>query len=245
MTENELNLINDNIETKFIKIVLNFYNNVIESNNNNIEFNNLNTLIIEDKKFKFINKLIHQALAVYNPKENKIELYSRLSDEILYHELFHALTSGFNQVAFNEGVTELLCEKYLDKKIKTDYYPELLYARVLSEIVGIDKLEKAYLSSDIDLIYDELLKYYKEDDIDKLLQLIEENFYKHANDKFVDAEEMFRINEEILTMFKVVYYNKFKTLNNFEKFEIEYYNIVKKLYFEIKLRVVNQDTFIM
>lgn len=111
-------------------------------------------------------------------KENKS--YKKIRKGIIFHELLHASTtiyldnnnyfSGFLQGSpyykqigngINEGYTEFLLEKFFPDNILMDsiYNYEKSIAKLVSEIVGFDKMSKFYFNADLYGLVSELAKY--------------------------------------------------------------------------------------
>ena len=105
---------------------------------------------------------------IFNGYEGIIEDFlsqendKKLNYPVLRHELIHALFSVNNITlpnSFEEGMTELLTNEYYDDNpyIEIESYPfEILYVKMLCEIVGEDNVLKAYTTGDMSILYNEL-----------------------------------------------------------------------------------------
>lgn len=76
----------------------------------------------------------------------------------LCHELIH-VTGNLDCAFLNEGMTSLLNSEYVNDFQATDgYYDQLLITKCLCEIIGPDKMLEAYLTDNMNIIKEELLK---------------------------------------------------------------------------------------
>ena len=153
------------------KVLINFYNNI----------NNLNVIKISDDNQGTLGSGVE---GIYSPRKNTIKICEG-STETIYHELFHMASAyldgdicyaGFKQsklgfkangVGINEGYTQLLTERYFGDKIEIfgAYEYEVSIVSQLEKIVGREKMEQLYLSSDLKGLILELKKYTSEEEI--------------------------------------------------------------------------------
>ena len=158
-----------------------WFNDVVESNFNENELNNYyknirkakicNTYLLERSSLKKRN-----IAGQYSSLKNKIQLVDPYS---IFHELFHLASTnstkfiGFRQEAvgqaINEGYTELMCKKYFPGYSDGAYYAQTEIANYLDKIVGREKMEELYLTSDLRGLINELKKYAPLKDIEKFI----------------------------------------------------------------------------
>lgn len=167
----------------------------------------------------------------------------------LFHELFHLATyrridenlefNGFEQVekkddgntyflgtAINEGYTELMAERYFKPKKEKDvaYQTQVDVVKKIELIVGKEKMETLYMTSNPKGLFEELSKYLTEQDVHRLLFL---NDYvliqKPKKDGEVTEETIKKYMELIDKLLINAFINKTTDrLNNHEINEEEY-----------------------
>ena len=178
------------------EVLVNFYNNI-----NEISVN------------KGLASLLHGAGAYYHYESNKIDI---LDFSAIYHELFHLASSyydkenniaycGFCQITpdpyfssnskeigrgLEEGYTELLTHRYFGEKHKMSwsYLFEVGVARRIEEIVGLEKMERLHLTSNLKGLLEELKKYSSEEEISDFLtslDLLSNNDFMLLNEEDV------------------------------------------------------------
>lgn len=118
----------------------------------------------------------------------------------IYHELFHMastnrMITGKLQTGFsicnngiyvgkglNEGYTDFLANRYFaNVGFQIGYPLEFLYASRLEKIVGKEKMEELYMSSDPQGLISELEKYETKDNIVDFIQLLDNISYTNDN----------------------------------------------------------------
>lgn len=103
------------------------------------------------------------------------------------HELFHLATLNENNCGFkmdikakglNEGYTQLLAERYFDENVGEVYLVEVIFVKLIEQIIGKDKMEKYYFDLDLVSLINNLCSYETEEnttnfinDLDKFLSL--------------------------------------------------------------------------
>ena len=102
----------------------------------------------------------------------KIEDYESLKKEkysnfaVLRHELIHSIFSNENYAlpkVFNEAMTELLTNEYYSENPYDEwmtYSFEILYVKMLCEILNPDIVLEAYTTGNMDIIYEAMAKNY-------------------------------------------------------------------------------------
>lgn len=134
-------------------------------------FKNLKTLQVI-----VVPKLDGDTIGEYNIKENVIYIDSRYIDrieDIIYHELFHMLSStrkkdrcysGLNNeglfVSFNEGYTEVLTKRYFGDRSKMKAYTlERDFAELIEIVAGQAEMENLYSKIDYRGLLERLSMY--------------------------------------------------------------------------------------
>lgn len=201
MTEKSLENLSKNQYFENIKA----FNNVVESNFNNEALNNYYQNI---RKLKIVSsKLLEKRrmesnhiAGEYSSYDNKIQL---VNPEAIYHELFHMASTnnakfiGFRQNgigrALNEGYTELMNQRYFPNDSYTSYITQVEIASQLERIVGKEKMEKLYLTSNLKGLIIELQKYASKEEIGRFIAnsdyvlLLEKSMgYRNVGDKIVN-----------------------------------------------------------
>lgn len=128
--------------------------------------------------------------------------------QILGHELFHAISSNSskNTVGFyqkdtnvgyllNEGITQLLTEEYYAESPFTIYKDEVVFAKMLLEIVSAKKVLNAYLEGDIEILIN---------DLEKSTAVNREEFldFVSAIDNYKDSEDGI---DKVISSYKILY----------------------------------------
>ena len=140
-----------------------------------------------------------------------IDLRRDKNKSSIYHELFHmastrvgdrVIDSGFHHYmgekisvgeGLNEGYTDLLTKRYFNETgYETYYNKELIYASLLEQIVGKEKMESLYLKGDLRGLMSELEKY---DTLDNIKHFINEIDYIRKSDGIVvDRQRIYNMN---------------------------------------------------
>ena len=212
---NQIKEFSDVLENNFSKEYLqNYYLNMKE-----IKINN-RTLI------DFITRSMKHTEGMYDPYKNQIVLKN---DSSIYHELFHLASTnpegyvGFHQKgmgrALNEGYTEFLTKRYFPEKESLAYSSQVTIAEQVERLIGKDKMEKLYLTSDFKGLINELSEYASKEVIQEFITLTDhilDVFLKHLDtslekpDEFQKMwqdmkkanQEEKRVEEILLTMFE-------------------------------------------
>lgn len=157
----EIKAFNDVLETNFNSDELaNYYNNINQVDIYRVS--KLDRLLLKRKKIE----------GQYTSTKNTIQL---VNNDSIYHELFHmASTNDYNFMGFlqrgvgislNEGYTEFMRQKYFPRSSSNTYHIHVYIAKQLDRIVGKEKMEKLYLTSDLKGLVKELSQYASTDDI--------------------------------------------------------------------------------
>lgn len=137
-----------------------------------------------NKKFKKIHNYIEKHFTImggrYSVRTNKIYIYDDSFKIVIFHELMHMASSvNKNGITYsglmqsrpnsvyigsgiNEGVTEVLTEKYFGDYMQEDgnAYPyETMITRNLGQIIGSDFIENSYFKNDLSSVINEISKY--------------------------------------------------------------------------------------
>ena len=143
----------------FCNVILkNFDNKYLEN-----FYNNINSLTVIEEALDNNHK------NCYVTRDNTIYLESPDEKELIFHELFHMASSiykddtiycGFAQwknddiiaKGLNEGYTQLLTERYFgsEKYNEEVYYEEMLFSKFTEDIVGKDKMNELFLTSNLE-----------------------------------------------------------------------------------------------
>ena len=174
--------------------LINSYINIIKDNNtaeeNELLERNLKTLKVT--KLPILQRCFKRNYtSKYLVYKNKIILNEKVMDS-LGHELLHVAStnatckiiySGFmkfdsigNEIGrgLNEGFTELLTNKYFNKKDISSYQLfETNIASYLSEIIGFNKMKKFYFNASLESLIIELKKYDNLENIIKFIKNID------------------------------------------------------------------------
>lgn len=176
----------DEILKRYGEKVLHFKNVLkgeLKPKNLTLFYNNIETLEINlnvDKKN--VNKLV---VANYKIDTNSINIYED-DKHNLYHELLHmssrldASFNGFYQSnnnigkGINEGYTEILCDRYFGKSEESkSYVIEKHIASNLEKIVGQEKMEDYYFTSDLYSLSKELELYLSKEEVTSFFQSLD------------------------------------------------------------------------
>ena len=171
----------ENFDDKFIKYINSFLN-TIQTKNPNIDLNlfykNLIDLSIKEKNnFNRFIVFKTNTKGEYKYKNNRIEVLRDDYPFTIFHELLHCASTkkdknffsiGFykkyNKLsiggALNEGYTTLLEERYFNNNFRKNDYDNLKYiAKTIELLIGKDKMEKFYFTSDLNGLIKEFEKY--------------------------------------------------------------------------------------
>lgn len=171
-----------------------FKENFTEEQNNRMLYN-LSFLKIVEKKVKS-NFQSEISVGSYDSLNNTITLNSYENvgidydlEEVLVHELLHMASTNYSTIGertgfdlfdiigtkLNEGYTEYLTKKYFTRGYKyteaNDNY--LFIAKGIENIIGREKMEEYYFTSDLNSVIRELSKYVSKEDAIKLIYLID------------------------------------------------------------------------
>ena len=170
-------------------------------------YNNIKTLAIEITDFdetirKRKYESSHKTLAYYKIATNTIYILDTSNTGILYHELFHVSTArrvgttsfnGFCQTnlltsecigeGINEGYTQLMAERYFKDSSVGNYNVLVYLVELLELIIGKDKMEHYYMTSDLYSLVNELKKSNQ-----KIPEFLEEFDFSSYNYQFYNSE---------------------------------------------------------
>lgn len=238
----------DFIGNKHRFLIEDFYN-ILSSNlsyDNLVSFYvNIRELEIIDNNgfFGFIKSIITEGS--YDFRNNRISIYGngyKYSD-IINHELLHMATRrtldnkchiGFLQVqndcyvgnALNEGYTELMCKELFPGYIFSYAYNyEIIISKVIEEIIGKDKMNDLYFSSDLYSLVGSLSNYNDIYDIKKFLVQLDSVFLPFYRKEIVD--NLIGINNFIYETFFNYLVESNKCISSME---IEYYTFVNTMF---------------
>ena len=148
--------------------------------------NNIKNLKFKTKLSKIDKFFDKSMIGSYNPVKNIIQIDPSNTSRALSHELLHlaSTTKDFSRVytgfaqrrniayfgyGLNEGYTELLNNRYFLDKKSTIYYAEQLYAQGIEKLVGRQQMEYYYFIGELSYLYQDLKKYYSDEEIQKLI----------------------------------------------------------------------------
>ena len=148
--------------------------------------NNIKNLKFKTKLSKVDKFFDKSMIGSYNPVKNTIQIDPSNTSRALSHELLHlaSTTKDFSRVytgfaqrrniayfgyGLNEGYTELLNNRYFLDKKSTIYYAEQLYAQGIEKLVGRQQMEYYYFIGELSYLYQDLKKYYSDEEIQKLI----------------------------------------------------------------------------
>ena len=175
-----------------------------------------------------------------------------------YHELLHLLSTRIDDkhtvriglqindygISINEGYTELLTKRYFNNFSIKDYtaYPNFVwYMEMIEEIVGKDRLEDLYYSSNQEGLSKELTSLSNEEDIINLFNTMDELFFdeKHLYDI---QKKYLKLNKEVDLKTMNEYYesNKINRDYIFESILKMYKNKQLKL---LKNKIIDQEMY--
>lgn len=167
---------NKDIKNKFYIYLNDFTSTLINLKHCDFKnFNNniLNLNIIE--KYSKIKGFLNYG--TYFAEDNKIELYNKNFEKIIYHELLHMastkkinnklILTGFCIIDFksykkygvflNEGYTEYLNLKYFNNA--EVYKTQVGFIKQLEKIIGEELMQQMYFNADLKGLINELIKY--------------------------------------------------------------------------------------
>lgn len=199
---------NNNLVDTDKKIIYKFKNLLLENpylDTNNV-YNSLKTVkIVNGDKDIFSN-----VLGRYHPGNNLIEIFvekaaAKCYKETLQHEIAHCIfysdNSNYLPTFFKEGITELLINEYFSDKpyAETDSYCfEIIMVKQLCNMIGADKVLKAFSIGDITIISNELSKTMSEEKSNNFLldlELLFDFYEEHQYLSFDMQENLTRIIE--------------------------------------------------
>ena len=168
-----------------------------------------------------------------------------------YHELFHLLSTRIDDkhtvriglqindygMAVNEGYTELLTKRYFNNFSTKDYnaYPNFVwYMEMIEEIIGKDKLEDLYYSSNQEVLSEELSKLSSEDDVITLFNKMDE--------LFLDEEHLYDIQKKYLKLKKEIDLNAMNEYYESNKINRDYiFDSILKMYRNQQLNLLKEN----
>lgn len=148
--------------------------------NKNIKTLKIIYFTTEQKKLFYVGNS-----AEYDAKNNCIMLYANKDFDTIYHEMLHMASRASNDgsicgfmydiedktigCALNEGYTELLTQRHLNKYNDDIYLFEKNVLIALEKIVGKKELQRTYFNCDLRGLFNILLKYYNKEEIEKFM----------------------------------------------------------------------------
>lgn len=249
----------DFIDDKYRALIEDFYGRLRGnvSDDNLLSFYlNIGNLEIIDKYnlFTFLKSFITEGS--YDFRNNRISIYSskyKYSD-IINHELLHMSTRkildnkchvGFLQVqkdyyvgnALNEGYTEIMCKKlFPGYTFSYAYNYEIIISKIIEEIVGKDRMNGLYFSSDLYSLVGSLSNYNNVYDIKKFLVQMDSVFLPFYRKDMVD--NLIGINNFIYETF---FNYLVRSGIDISCMEMEYYTFVNTMFRIIDNIPYNRD----
>lgn len=190
---------------RYNRMIMEFEDKLISDGSNlSLDYfhDNLETLNVSYYNFWFYNRMSDSnVLGSYSLLENEIYIDKKGSLRILAHELLHVLgskidgpeyKSGFHYANakdrihlgkyFNEGYVEVLADRYFGMRSTPAYAKDKVFATLIEDVVGREKMEELYSHGDIEGLFDELLPYTTEDKLVNFFKDVEKN-HKLKSDK--------------------------------------------------------------
>lgn len=225
-------------DEEFRKDIIRFYNILIKNvkpDNLTSFYDNIHSLTINKNSSSKLSLKNFSCSGLYYPTINEITLAKPYNKTALFHELLHLSSSciregivyvGFNQTThgkdqgrgINEGYTEYLNEKFF--KITSDASKIYKYLMGISsqieKIIGEEKMQDYYFSSDLLSLYYDLCKYIDFPEVDLIIKNTDYLYsvLRKKKDSMMQQDLIvgaFRqINDSLLT----IYINKLKQENN-------------------------------
>lgn len=178
----------------------------------------------------------------YVSGHDQINIYEDDSDNrVLRHEIVHSIFENKNlPVSFKEGMTELLVNEYFSDQPFMEFknYPyEIIYVKMLCELVGSDTVLEAYTTDSMEPIYDEMAMIYgTRKDAKELLNDIDSFLVDAAyNDYNVDSKKFNKLFSELRM------YKEYSILNS-EIESVNFDEIDSLEYFEMYYKLINTMT---
>ncbi|MBR1386733.1 MAG: hypothetical protein IJ568_07880 [Bacilli bacterium] len=205
---------------------------------------NIKTLVINYSSLKFESFNAHAKIkGIYNSEHNIIKISKDYIDESIYHEFLHMASSYFTKdridhsglsqtritkndfinigSTLNEGYTEVLNKRYFQDELYTSVYPfESFISELIEEIIGKRKMEKMYLSADLNGFINELSKYDDKENVIDLIKSLDILYCDLPND--LKYENLYSIFNTIVNIAVNESYNNdreklLRILNNIPK----------------------------
>lgn len=222
-------------------------------------YNNISTLKYYNNPYdlrKFLNSAGYYD-AKWNRLVNITDYNSKQYGRVIFHELMHmASTTNNGMIGFMnkkgqgiglmEGYTEYLVLKYFGKKINYTfenphaYFVEVQIARIISLIIGEDKMLKYYFTNDMDNLKQNLCNIWgTKEEVDKLIANIDEYTLKK------DKEKLASISESLMKYAYTDLINNYGYNWGNSAYYFEYNNILQKLchnnnFGELELKVLSE-----
>lgn len=192
---------------------------------------NLKTLKVKIKYIAPEILLLKFAGGKYYIKKNKIKLINFFIKDVINHELFHLSTSyyneklelgfcGFQQIDYlkketigyglNEGYTELLTDRYFNKRVTRMTYSYKIcrfFASKLEQIVEKERMESLYMNADLGGLCQYLLNFDDGSNIVTFVVLLDKLLKKGSTFNTNKQEKYYKIVELYLVKW---YINKKK-----------------------------------
>lgn len=204
-------------------------------------------LYFDDKEKKAYKNKKSTGRGYYSFKKGEIRLLGEETINDIYHELIHLSTSfendntlfcGFEQTdkkegykigtGLNEGFTELLNTIYFNKESKA-YQPLRIFANALSEIIGLEKMEKYFYNADLLSLSKEMQRYgITEKEVYRFLANMDFCCYFYKKDKvsFIDNKQYQKSIDEVQELLIRMYMNRY--ILDAPTTSDDYYRIIKE-----------------
>ena len=202
-----------------------------KSENLDILNNNLKTLKVKIKYIAPEILLLKFAGGKYYIKKNKIKLIKYFVKDVKNHEFLHLSTSSYNKklklgfcglqqidylkketigYGLNEGYTELLTDRYFNKRvIRMTYSYEIckFFTSKLEQIIEKDRMESLYMNADLGGLCQYLLNFDDASNIVTFVALLDKLLKKSSTFNTNKQENYYKIIELYLVKW---YINKKK-----------------------------------
>ena len=198
--------------------------------------------------------------------DSTIKIYtSNIGDRLSYivgHEGFHAISNyeskksigvyDYNRNigrALNEGITQLLTEEYFGDEIEKSYYNEVLIIKMLLEIIDKNKLMKAYMNGNIDILIDEIMDIdssITKSRIEAFIKMVDDS-KKNLDNIIGEINWLYNLkfgesfyNDMLMSAYGIKFLKSYKADNIGDVVKVE----VVKYYFDTSLISINSNAII-
>ena len=193
---------NDNLDDNVKKIFYGYYSIILDNPYLNREEAYRSLSKVNVKSDFRGEEVAENVQGLYEYQNHTIHLYTidDVSHSVLYHEGIHCMFTNPKTINlptyFTEGTTELLVNEYFsyDPFYEVVHYPyEVAYVKMLNELVGTDRVLKAFSTGDFTLVSGEIQKYNTTPySALKILNIYEDVFYcsdQKANCSYTNEEK--------------------------------------------------------